>query len=323
MVEIIKADKMGFCFGVDDAVKTVREAIKENQGRKIFLTNELIHNPIINLEMKEKNIIFLNENPEEVKKEDVVIIPAFGIKKELYEELIQKGCEIIDTTCSIVRNVQIKIKDFNEKGLTTIYFGKIGHEETEATVSYADNYLIFTNQEDIDVLCEYYKTGKDPLEHFKERVSKNFNIEKLDKIGIVAQTTMLKTQVENFFNQIQQSKANNNISKQDTICGATQVRQKGVEELAEKVKIIIVIGGYNSSNTRNLAKIAKQKGIIVYHIDGNPNKVTKESISYQPLDSDQEITKEKWLVYDKIGVTSGASTPDKVTEKIIEKISNF
>ncbi|MBU0614514.1 MAG: 4-hydroxy-3-methylbut-2-enyl diphosphate reductase [Nanoarchaeota archaeon] len=297
---------MGFCAGVQNAVDLVRKILSENPEKRIFLSDELIHNPIINHELKQKGIIFLSQYsnmPEQaaiekyVTPKDIFIIPAFGISKSSRQVLEKIGCETIDTTCPSVKAVINKIIEFTKQGYTILYYGKPKHPETEAAVSYADNYIVIHSLEDIAD-------------------------KKLDKVGLVAQTTMLRSKVNKVFDEIETKLGKDNVKRINTVCGATQVRQDAVEKLAQDVKTILVIGGYNSSNTKNLAKVAANKGAKVYHIDGNPDKITKEKITFQPVGSDKESTEENWYTAD-IGITSGASTPDEVTEKIIEKINNF
>lgn len=278
-MEIIRAEKMGFCFGVQEAIKIAEERIEKSNGSKIYILGMLVHNKEVMNALKQKDIEIVEENEiDTLKRGDIVVVRAHGTTKLIYEQLEKKGVVIYDAACVFVKKSRKVISEMEEKGYDTIFIGDKNHPEVVGIVSYAKNVNIFSDIEEL----------------------KKFNPEKDKKYFVLAQTTLNK----NLFLEIKNYLLENyeNIEFADTICGATYERQRAVEKLAENVDVLLIVGGYNSSNTKKLYNIGKEINKNSYLIE------TKEDL------------KAEWLLNkEKIGITAGASTP----EKSIIEIENF
>lgn len=338
-VTIRLAEAFGFCWGVERAVAMAYETRTHFPDEKIWITNEIIHNPSVNQRLKEMNVGFipLIDNQKDfsvVNSGEVVILPAFGASVNEMQLLNDKGCTIVDTTCPWVSKVWNSVEKHKKRSYTSIIHGKYKHEETVATSSFAGTYLVVLNLEEANYVANYILNGgnKDEfLTKFKNAYSEGFNPDiDLERIGIANQTTMLKSETEaigKLFEQIMlrkygPTKLDEHFMSFNTICDATQERQDAMLNLVtEKLDLMVVIGGYNSSNTTHLQEIAIEHNIPSYHIDSASRIGLDNQIEHKPLNQDLEI-KENWLPQGKIivGVTSGASTPDKVVEDVIEKI---
>ncbi|NCO73922.1 MAG: 4-hydroxy-3-methylbut-2-enyl diphosphate reductase [Cyanobacteria bacterium] len=339
-VTIRLAEAFGFCWGVERAVAMAYETRTHFPQEKIWITNEIIHNPSVNQRLKEMNVDFIpfKEGKKDfsvVNSNEVVILPAFGASVGEMQLLNDKNCTIVDTTCPWVSKVWNSVEKHKKRSYTSIIHGKYQHEETVATSSFANIYLVVLNMEEAKYVSNYILNGGDRTEFltkFKNAYSEGFNPDTdLERVGIANQTTMLKSETEaigKLFEQTMMKKynptqLNEHFMSFNTICDATQERQDAMLNLVkEKLDLIVVIGGFNSSNTTHLQEISEEYNIPSYHIDsGDRIFVLDNKIEHKPLETDLEI-KNNWLGEGEItiGVTSGASTPDKVVEDVIEKI---
>ena len=338
-VTIKLAEAFGFCWGVERSVAMAYETRKHFPQDKIWITNEIIHNPSVNQDMKDMNIGFIpvvdgDKDFSVVGSSEVVILPAFGASVEEMQLLNDLGCKIVDTTCPWVSKVWNAVEKHKKNQFTSIIHGKYKHEETVATSSFAGKYLVVLNLEEAEYVCDYVLNGGDRSEFlvkFKNACSSGFDPDKdLENVGIANQTTMLKTETEaigKLFEKTMMKKygpdqLNEHFYSFNTICDATQERQDAMLGLMEeKLDLILVVGGFNSSNTTHLQEMAISKGIPSYHIDRPERILPGNRIEHKPLGRNLEVT-ENWLPGGKIivGVTSGASTPDKIVEETMEKI---
>ena len=344
-LDIHLAKEFGFCYGVDRAVDYVYETRSKFPDKRIFLTNEIIHNPKVNSELQKMGIKFLsgaygnNISTEELKKEDVVIMPAFGATLEELGKLKKRGCTIVETTCGSVMSVWKRVKHYSQNGFTSVIHGKYNHEETRATSSRAleykgGKYLIVRDKNQARVICDYIegRGNKENFEkEFRESISPGFDPDKdLEKIGCANQTTMLSTESSEIAKMLQASLKNKYGTKSidekfeqfDTICRATQDRQDAVLELVrKKMDLMLVIGGYNSSNTGHLAEISSEF-FPTFHIENAACLVSEDKIRYKKVGAGEIIEASSWLPAGKlrVGITAGASTPNLVIEKVIEKL---
>ncbi|MEM9450257.1 MAG: 4-hydroxy-3-methylbut-2-enyl diphosphate reductase [Cyanobacteria bacterium P01_E01_bin.6] len=338
-VTIRLAESFGFCWGVERAVAMAYETRQHFPKERIWITNEIIHNPSVNQRLLEMNVDFIEIVDGEkdfsgVDTGDVVILPAFGASVQEMQLLNDRGCTIIDTTCPWVAKVWNSVEKHKKKDYTSVIHGKYNHEETVATSSFAGTYLIVLNMEQAEYVADYILNGGDRnvfLETFHNAHSVGFDPDKdLDRVGIANQTTMLKGETEHIGKLFEHTMlrkygptaVNEHFMSFNTICDATQERQDAMYELVdEDVDLMVVIGGYNSSNTTHLQEIAIEHGIPSYHIDSADRIGPGNKVEHKPLKHDLEI-QENWLPDGKItvGITSGASTPDKVVSDAIEKI---
>jgi 4-hydroxy-3-methylbut-2-enyl diphosphate reductase len=338
-VTILLAESFGFCWGVERAVAMAYEAREHFPTEKIWITNEIIHNPSVNQRLREMNVGFIEVVGSEkdfsvVDRGDVVILPAFGASVSEMQLLDDKGCKIVDTTCPWVSKVWNSVEKHKKRDYTSIIHGKYAHEETVATSSFADRYLVVLNLEQAKYVTNYILNGgnrEEFLDKFKNAYSEGFDPDRdLEQVGIANQTTMLKSETEQIGKLLEQTmmkkygptELDNHFMSFNTICDATQERQDAMFNLVkENLSLMIVIGGFNSSNTTHLQEIAVEHNIPSYHIDSVERILNRDRLEHKPLDRDLAIAK-NWLPEGKItvGVTSGASTPDKVVADVIEKI---
>ncbi|REJ50734.1 MAG: 4-hydroxy-3-methylbut-2-enyl diphosphate reductase [Microcystis wesenbergii TW10] len=338
-VTIYLAQAFGFCWGVERAVAMAYETRQHFPQERLWITNEIIHNPSVNQRLRSMAVGFIPvENGQKdfsvVESGDVVILPAFGASVSEMQILNDKGCMIVDTTCPWVSKVWNSVEKHKKSDHTSIIHGKYNHEETIATSSFAGTYLIVLNLAQANDVANYILHGGDKnefLEKFKNAHSQGFDPDRdLDYIGIANQTTMLKSETEEIGKLFEHTMLRkygpidfkDHFMSFNTICDATQERQDAMFELVkEPLSLMVVIGGYNSSNTTHLQEIAIERAIPSYHIDSAERILPGNRIEHKPLGGDLIIT-DNWLNEGKIivGVTSGASTPDKVVEEVIEKI---
>jgi 4-hydroxy-3-methylbut-2-enyl diphosphate reductase len=338
-VTILLAEAFGFCWGVERAVAMAYETRQHFPTDRIWITNEIIHNPSVNQRLREMEVGFIpviedNKDFSSVDRGDVVILPAFGASVTEMQLLNDKGCKIVDTTCPWVSKVWNSVEKHKKKDYTSIIHGKYNHEETIATSSFADNYLVVLNFEQAEYVSNYILNGGDRQEflaRFSQAYSQGFDPDRdLVRIGIANQTTMLKSETEQIGKLFERTmlqkygplQLNEHFMSFNTICDATQERQDAMFDLVKQdLSLMLVIGGFNSSNTTHLQEIGIERNIPSYHIDSASRIGANNSIEHKPLGKDLELV-ENWLPEGKIvvGVTSGASTPDKVVEEAIEKI---
>ncbi len=338
-VSIRLAEAFGFCWGVERAVAMAYETRTHFPNEQIWITNEIIHNPSVNQRLREMSVGFIAV--EDGKKDfsvvgagDVVILPAFGASVQEMQLLHEKDCKIVDTTCPWVSKVWNTVEKHKKKEYTSIIHGKYKHEETVATSSFAGKYLVVLNLQEAEYVANYILNGGNRdefLDKFKNAISAGFDPEQdLERIGIANQTTMLKTETEQMGKLFERtmmkkygtSNLNDHFQSFNTICDATQERQDAMLELVEeKLDLMIVIGGFNSSNTTHLQEIAIERQLPSYHIDSVNRIISADEIEHKPLHQEVEVAR-NWLPSGSIvvGVTSGASTPDRVVEDVINKI---
>ncbi len=339
------AQEFGNCYGVDRAVQYAYETRQRFPDRRLFLTGELIHNPHVNKEMLANGIGFLtgsyaeDVSYEDLTEEDVVLLPAFGAPTDVMRRLRDIGCVLVDTTCGSVLLVWKTVERFAQDGYTAIIHGKYYHEETQATASraleYADGaYLVVRDLEETGLVTDFVRHGGDATalrERFVNATSPGFDFEvDLERVGIANQTTMLMRETEAvaemfrlaMIDRYGETDLDDHYRALDTICSATQERQDAVEELLlNPPQLMIVLGGYNSSNTNNLTAIC-QAVVPTYHIDDSSCIEGPNSIRHKPVGQDEEERTEDWLPPGPIdiGMTAGASTPNNKVGETIERL---
>lgn len=343
-VTIRLAEAFGFCWGVERAVAMAYETRQHFPTQQIWITNEIIHNPSVNQRLREMQVEFIEVKEGQkdfsgVAVGDVVILPAFGASVQEMQLLQNKGCTIVDTTCPWVSKVWNTVEKHKKGDYTSIIHGKYNHEETIATSSFATKYLVVLNLKEAEYVADYILNGGDAsgnaknefMAKFSRACSTGFDPDKdLEQIGIANQTTMLKSETEQIGKLFERTmmrkygpdRLNQHFQSFNTICDATQERQDAMFQLVdEKLDLMVVIGGFNSSNTTHLQEIPVERSIPSYHIDSAERIGPGNRIQHKPLHRDLEVT-ENWLPDGAavIGITSGASTPDKVVADVVEKI---
>ena len=336
------ADEFGFCYGVDRAVDYAFQTREKFPDRRIYITGDMIHNPSMNDRLREMGIEFLSEGfngrPDEkfdtLGPEDVVLLPAFGAPVDWVNRLRERECIVVDTTCGSVLSVWKRVARYAKKDFTSIIHGKYYHEETKATASQTlkdggnGKYLIVRNLEETGHIVDFIlgKVGTNELrERLGHGMSPAFDPETdLKKVGVANQTTMLMSETmavgEELRKAMVEQYGEENLAEHfelfDTICSATQDRQDALFELLEQpLDVAIIVGGYNSSNTNNLAIIAKDRVPRSYHIasgDCINGNVIRHKPPGTPLDPREEVEEEGWLSAGpvRVGLTAGASTPN-------------
>ncbi len=352
-VTVRLAEEFGFCYGVDRAVDYAYETRHKFPGKRIFLVGEIIHNPHVNQRMKDMGIRFLYPDDEghfdfgDVTPEDVVLIPAFGVTLQDFGRLQEIGCVLVDTTCGSVLNVWRRVEGYAKDGFTALIHGKYQHEESRATASQVNRhpdgrYLIVRDMREAMVVCDYIagRPGavdrEQFLERFRDRASEGFDPDQhLRQIGVANQTTMLASESmaigakvrEAIVEREGEAGAAENFRSFGTICSATQERQDAVAQMMESPPdLMIVIGGYNSSNTNHLAHMCRSH-TRTYHIEDaaciDPEAGT---IRHKPeLAADTpEVTVSEWAPQGpfELGITAGASTPNnKIGEAVLRVLA--
>jgi 4-hydroxy-3-methylbut-2-en-1-yl diphosphate reductase len=341
------AREFGFCYGVDRAVEYAYETRTKFPDRRLFLVGEIIHNPHVNEKLRHMGITLLAHRPDgefdfsAVTPDDVVIMPAFGVTIGDFQRLRAIGCILVDTTCGSVLNVWKRVESYAKDGFTAIIHGKHYHEETKATASqvmkYPDGrYLVVFDIAEARLICDFIERGDNLalLEpRFRQAVSPGFDFARdLTRVGLANQTTMLSGESLAIAEEVRQSiirrygpgALDQHFRSFDTICSATQERQDAILALIrEPVDLMIVVGGYNSSNTCHLAALVQQHGVPAYHIeDAEGIDVATGTIRHQPIGTKSEAVAEGWLGKAKIiGITAGASTPNNKVGETIARIS--
>jgi 4-hydroxy-3-methylbut-2-enyl diphosphate reductase len=350
-LKIYLARHFGFCYGVENAIEIAYRTIESNQGKRIFLLSEMIHNPQVNADLLQKGVQFLQDTNgkelipfETLTKDDIVIIPAFGTTIEMEKKLNAIGIQVqqYNTTCPFVEKVWNRSAQISKKGYSIIIHGKPKHEETRATFSHAaanSPTLIVNDMEDTIQLGKII-SGELPIAHFytyfKGKYSENFNPETdLEKIGVVNQTTQLATDTQSISDYLKtvmvtkfgESKLPIHFADtRDTLCYATNDNQTAVNSLLEiPANIALVIGGKNSSNSSHLVELCENK-LPTYFIDGPEKLMDANSILNTNWRNKEQSIINNYLPTQQpttILMTSGASCPDTVVEAVIRKIADY
>ena len=342
------AKEFGFCYGVERAIDLAYAARKYfsdvSPETPIYLLGEIIHNPEVNDQIRNMGIQIISPKPSDeemmhLKSGDAVIIPAFGTEVGTRKKLEAKGCKLVDTTCGDVMSVWKRVRQYSKENVTSIIHGKAKHEETKATTSQAraygsGHYLVVYNLEETDYVCNYILHGGDKhefLQRFTGAYSLGFDPEvHLQAVGVANQTTMLRGETEEVQRRIKTAMIAKHgagaIDKHfrffDTICGATQDRQDALEKmLLDPPNLLIVVGGYNSSNTSHLAEMGEAK-LPTYFIKNAAKMVSDKLIVHYNQHLREEVETQNWLPAGKIvvGITAGASCPNNLIEDTIRKL---
>ena len=352
-VRVRLAQEFGFCYGVDRAVDYAYETVHNFPNKRIHLVGEIIHNPHVNKRMKDMGISFIYPDAEGgfdfsgLTAEDVVILPAFGVTTHDFDTLSAIGCILVDTTCGSVLHVWKRVESYARDGFTAVIHGKYTHEESRATASQVSKheggkYIIVRNMEEARLLCDYiarrpgHLTRDEIVTRFEARASPGFDPDKhLDFVGVANQTTMLANESlaiglkvhEAMAERFGAEQATGHYRSFGTICSATQERQDAVAVMMQSPPdVMLVIGGYNSSNTNHLAHLCRQY-TRTYHVeDANCIDVDAGSIRHKPVldPAAPEVLETDWLPKGafELGITAGASTPNnKIGEALIRILS--
>ncbi|MEI7957974.1 MAG: 4-hydroxy-3-methylbut-2-enyl diphosphate reductase [Verrucomicrobiota bacterium] len=343
-VTVKLAKQFGFCYGVERAIDLAYAAAKVFSGRRLFILGEIIHNPEVNEQIQVlgiRNLVGKSGVPnlEVLAVGDVVIVPAFGTDVETLARIKERGCQIVDTTCGDVMSVWKRVRQNAHDDVISIIHGKAAHEETKATASRAihggkGHYLVVLTLEETDAVCDYIRHGGEKaafLKRFHGAYSDGFDPDiHLRRVGVANQTTMLRGETEEVQRRIRAAivdrdgsdKAAESFRFFDTICGATQERQDALTQmLAQPMDVLLVIGGYNSSNTSHLAELGEE--IVPTYFIGNATRLgSREHIRHFDLQTRGEILTEHWLPAAPltIGITAGASCPNNLIEETILRV---
>ncbi|WP_018614962.1 4-hydroxy-3-methylbut-2-enyl diphosphate reductase [Segetibacter koreensis] len=352
-IRIYLARHFGFCYGVENAIEIAFRTIEENQGKRIFLLSEMIHNPQVNADLIQRGVRFLQDtkgnfliNFDELTADDVVIVPAFGTTLAIEAKLNAIGIktEKYNTTCPFVEKVWNRSEQIAKKGYSIVVHGKPTHEETRATFSHsaANTPTVVVNDMKETVELAKYITGEKSAAEFytefKGRYSENFDVEKdLGRIGVVNQTTMLANDTQAISDYLKQQMIQHyglnadNLDERfadtrDTLCYATNDNQTAVYELlTTDANLAIVVGGYNSSNTSHLVELCEEK-LPTYYINSADKILSDKEILHYNFHTKQELHSVNYLTDKrplKVLITSGASCPDAVVESVIRKLISF
>ena len=352
------AASFGFCYGVDRAVDYAYQTRVQFPDRRIYLVGEIIHNPHVNNRLQEMGIEFLYPGDDghfdfsRIQPQDVVILPAFGVTVGDFAALSKLGCSLVDTTCGSVLNVWKRVDQYSRDGFTALIHGKYHHEETKATASQVfrhegGQYIVVFDMKEADLVMAFIEQRPDALsksdfmQRFAKQTSPGFDPDlHLQRIGCANQTTMLAGESIAIANAIGESLARRyagepgfDVSSRfrsfDTICSATQERQDAVMDIVEgpdgPPDIMVVIGGYNSSNTNHLAVICSRY-TTTYHIsDADCIDPERGTIRFKPNGTPlnaPEVEAEEWLPAGPLllGLTAGASTPNNKIGETVDKV---
>lgn len=352
-VHIYLARHFGFCYGVENAIEIAFKTVNENPGKRIFLLSEMIHNPQVNADLQAHGVTFLQDTYgkqlipfEEITKDDIVLIPAFGTTLGIEKKLRDIGIAVenYNTTCPFVEKVWNRSEQIARKNYTIIIHGKPKHEETRATFSHASlnaPSVIVTDMKEAEKLAAYIKGEKEAAlfyEEFKGQYSEGFDVTKdLQRIGVVNQTTMLASDTQAIADFLKQVITNthslNTINSnerfadtRDTLCYATNDNQTAVSGMLQTpADLAIVVGGYNSSNTSHLVELCEEK-LPTYFISSEEKMLSANEILHYNFHNKEERLTTNYLPEKqpvKILITSGASCPDAIVEAVINKLLSF
>ena len=350
-VQFHLARHFGFCYGVENAIEISYKAIKEHPNKNIYLLSQMIHNPTVNDDLMDKGLKFIMDTQgnqlidwDQITKDDIVITPAFGTTIEIQNLLENKGVSLkeYDTTCPFVTRVWKKAESISKKNFSIIIHGKYDHEETRATFSHSDKNspsLVIKDINEAKILSEIINKKRpiqDFYEKFKGKYSINFDpINDLKRIGVVNQTTMLASETEEISEFLKSTIVkkygidnykDHFADTRDTLCYATNENQKSTYGLLkEEADIAIVVGGYNSSNTSHLVELCEEK-LKTFFIKSDEEIINKDLINHYDYKNKKMNKSFDYLPNKnkiKIILTSGASCPDSVVEKVLRKLLSY
>ena len=345
-VTVRLAREFGFCYGVERAVDYAYQTRRKFPEKRIVLAGEIIHNPHVNDKLRSMGVEFLLPSESgfdfsSVSPEDVVILPAFGVTIGDFQTLRELGCVMVDTTCGSVLNVWKRVESYARDGYTALIHGKHYHEETRATASQVQKYpggayIVVRDMDEARVVCEFIE-GRVPaaeiVARFGHAASPGFDPERdLKRVGVANQTTMLARESLAIGEEVGQAmeRAHGpeyraaNFRTFDTICSATQDRQDAVRELLEEpLDVMLVVGGYNSSNTMSLAALCAER-VATFHIrDAECIDLERGTIRHLPIRGKEEVETSGWLPAAgpvRVGLTAGASTPNNKIGEAVAKV---
>lgn len=350
-VQFILARHFGFCYGVENAIEISYRALEENPGKNVYLLSQMIHNQEVNNDLESRGIKFILDTDgshfiawENINKDDVVIVPAFGTTLEIEHLLLDKGVDVqkYNTTCPFVEKVWNRAQKLGKDNYTIIIHGKPKHEETKATFSHSNHYgqsVIVRDIEEAQRLANYMlgsKTRAEFYEEFAGKFSVGFDPQlHLQRIGVVNQTTMLASETQgiaDFFRQVMISKHGMENLKdhfadtRDTLCYATNDNQDATYQLLESgADLAIVVGGYNSSNTSHIVELCEQR-FSTFFINSENEIISRHQINHFNYHQKQKVTTHEFLPDKnpvKIVLTSGASCPDTLVDRVLFKLLGF
>ena len=342
----------GFCYGVENAIEIAYRALEENPGKRIFLLSEMIHNPHVNSDLLSRGVRFLQTAEgeqlipfSELRADDVVIIPAFGTTREMFDALAALGInpQSYNATCPFVEKVWKRGKQLAQQGYSIVIHGKHTHEETRATFSHIQidgPSVVVRDKEETELLTRYIR-GELPLERFAKdfagRYSANFNpAHDLSRVGVVNQTTMLAEETREISAMVRDALAarfgegeiaEHYADTRDTLCYATSENQRAMKGLLhEDADLAVIVGGYNSSNTSHLVELCEGK-LPAFYVKDAEEIISAEEIRHLDLATKRVVSSHAWLPRNKekihILISAGASCPDAMVEAVISKISSF
>ena len=352
-VRFLIARHFGFCYGVENAIEIAYKSLEQNEGKRVFLLSEMIHNPNVNNDLLERGVRFLREHNgkqlipwDELKSDDIVIVPAFGTTLEIQQMLKDRGIDPYeyDTTCPFVEKVWNRAEALGKKHYTIVVHGKYNHEETIATFSHSKQNsptVVVRNAEETGLLRDII-LGKISAEQFysmfEGKYSSGFNVDTdLERVGVVNQTTMLATETQSIADMMRETMIKKygaeNIKEHfadtsDTLCYATYDNQQATLGLLKgNADFAIVVGGYNSSNTSHIVELCEEK-LPVYFVSGAEKIISDEVISHFNIHKQEEVITRGWLKKNpgnavEIILTSGASCPDAILDEVLQKIVSY
>ncbi|MCZ4409765.1 4-hydroxy-3-methylbut-2-enyl diphosphate reductase [Cryomorphaceae bacterium 1068] len=350
-VQFLVPRHFGFCYGVENAIEISYRAIEENPDKRIFLLSQMIHNPTVNADLESKGIKFIMDTQgnqfvdwDELRADDIVIIPAFGTTVEIMELLAAKDIQVekYNTTCPFVEKVWKRSDQLGKNDFSVIIHGKIKHEETRATFSHSYQgapSVVILNMDEAVTLGQFIRKER-PMSEFYEvfagKYSEGFDPSKdLERVGVVNQTTMLATETQGIADYFKQTMIdlygeaeykNHFADTRDTLCYATNDNQRAtLGVLKEGADLALVVGGYNSSNTSHIVELCEEK-MPTYFISSKDEIKSKEEIHhFNYPDKKMEVSKD-WLMPKsplRIVLTSGASCPDATVDAVMQTIISF
>jgi 4-hydroxy-3-methylbut-2-enyl diphosphate reductase len=350
-VRFVLARHFGFCYGVENAIEIAYETLATHPGTRVFFLSEMIHNPKVNGDLKDRGVRFMFTPAgeqlvpwEELGGDDIVVVPAFGTTLEMQEKLAEQGIDpyTYNTTCPFVEKVWKRSAELGSKGYTVVVHGKATHEETRATFSHTVRgapTVVVLDTSEAKILDGVIRGERDAAEferNFGKKCSDGFDPKRdLRRIGVVNQTTMLATETRDIAQLLRRALADRygeeNIGEHfadtsDTLCYATNENQNATYALIEHgADLALVVGGYNSSNTSHIVELC-EKAIATYFIKGEEEVLSADRIQHFSLRDRTMTTTTGWLPDKRpidIVLTCGASCPDAMLDGVLLRVLAF